>query len=200
MKGRRVKKFFKVVYRMLLVLLVLLFYMTGIALFKMPQSIELSYNDTSIFSATIKDFKVWNSDGQDYSITIKTNEYDCSLMIRPDIFADIDQETISKISAGEPIYFRVSNEKVDLLNSSTLVSMLYLKINNSIIFSLEDYNRSMRNTCRTLMEQVLKVNITLLILNIVAWSPILVSLIKRKPKMNDNAAVTYPNTGFENLT
>jgi len=200
MKGKRVKKIFKVIYRMLLVLLVLLFYMTGIALFKMPQSIELSYNDTSIFSATIKDFKVWNSDGQDYSITIKTNEYDCSLMIRPDIFADIDQETISKLSAGEPIYFRVSNEKVDLLNSSTLVSMLYLKVNNSIIFSLEDYNRSMRNTCRTLMEQVLKVNITLLILNIVAWSPILVSLIKRKPKMNDNAAVTYPNTGFENLT
>ena len=189
MKGRRVKKFFKVIYRMLLVLLVLLFYMTGIALFKMPQSIELSYNDMSIFSATIKDFKVWNSDGQDYSITIKTNEYDCSLMIRPDIFADIDQATISKISAGEPIYFRVSNEKVDLLNSSTLVSMLYLKVNNSIIFSLEDYNRSMRNTCRTMMEQVLKINIILLILNIIAWSPILVSLIKRKPKMNDNLSV-----------
>ena len=103
----------------------------------------LSENNTVEFTATIRDVKL-NTVGRHTTMEISVNEYDTKLLIAH-VERMIDSEKVKLIHTGDTAYFRVKKQwlKDTAIETLSQIEIGELRIKNSELMSLGDYNKSM---------------------------------------------------------
>lgn len=80
----------------------------GVLCIFLYSSVNLSGNNTTMFSATIKDVSILGTSAEDYTGIIDIEEYPSNLIV-PNIDGLIYSDNFQNLHSGETIYYRVQN-------------------------------------------------------------------------------------------
>lgn len=111
----------------------------------MMQIDKQTENTTTCYSATVSNVQVTNTEKHLY-VEIQLNEYNSNLQISTNISKNINIEDINGLKKGQKIFFRIENIKVDQINHVEFVDIVSLKTENKDIFTLDDYNKYMKQS------------------------------------------------------
>lgn len=95
-------------------------------------------DNTTEFSATI-DY-ITTSNTSDKYADIYTNEYPFSLHITSNVLKKLNIDELCSLPKGTNIFFRIENESTKIMYQSQFCPIISLKINDTDMFSLDDYN------------------------------------------------------------
>ena len=108
-------------------------------LFSMSNIDKLTCEDTIEYSASVTDVQITNVGKKNY-IRIYIDNYFSYVLVSPRITSQIDIANFYNIEKNANIVFRIEEKKNNLINQVEFSDIVYLKIKDNVIFSLEDYN------------------------------------------------------------
>lgn len=107
-----------------------------------------TYANTVEFSATVTDAQIVKTNKKSH-IKIFINEYCDYILISSNIADRINAEKIEDIQINSIAKFRIERKKIMHINNSDFVDVVSLSIDDDVIFSMDDYNKYMKESAIT---------------------------------------------------
>lgn len=169
----------KKIKSIIIIVIVIALFVSGGLIYNLNEYFDMQYDEVSMYTATVESCEILTSKGSDY-LNIKPKEYNCDLIILPQIYAQMNKDTINNISVGDSVCFCIRSDETDSLTSSLFAEVLYLKVNDSVILSLEDYNQYSKAITQPLQRDLIFRVIILILAVIIIW--VILSLKKHRNK------------------
>lgn len=176
---------YKKIKSAIIIVIVIVLFISGGLMYNLNEYFDIQYDEVSMYTATVESCEILTSNGSEY-LNIKPKEYNCDLRIIPQIYAQMNKDTINNISAGDSVSFCIRSNETDSLSSSLFANVIYLKVNDSVILSLEDYNQYSKTITQPLQRELIVRVIILITAGIIIWVILTLKANGKLPKKKAN--------------
>lgn len=159
---------YKKIKTAIIIVIVIALFISGGFIYNMNNYFDVQYDKVSMYTATVESCEILTSKGSEY-LNIKPKEYNCDLRIIPQIYAQMNKDTIDNISVGDSVSFCIRSDETDSLSSSLFAEVVYLKVNDSVILSPEDYNQYSKAITQPMQKEMIVSVIIFITAGIIIW-------------------------------
>ena len=131
--------------KIIVIIFILLFVATVGVIISMSDIDKQTEEETTFYTATVMNVDVADT-GKNIFVKIRTQEFQTYLYISTNIGKSISIEEVRNLKNGQTIFFGIENKYVQQMNKVEFVSITSLKTETKDIFSLEEYNKYIKNS------------------------------------------------------
>ena len=160
-----------------IILIVICFIMFGLQILMLDAD-KMTTQNTTQYTATIKSITIKNKSVPTTRIMVE--EFDNDLYISNNVLKFIDSNYLKYLTNGVEISFNIDNAKINQINNVEFIDIVALRLQDKVIFSLDDYNGYIRQTIKP-------ARIVCGIFAILATGILVLNLVKQK-RNTDNSS------------
>ena len=163
-----------------IILIVICFIMFGLQILMLDAD-KMTTQNTTQYTATIKSITIKNKSVPTTRIMVE--EFDNDLYISNNVLKFIDSNYLKYLTNGVEISFNIDNAKINQINNVEFIDIVALRLQDKVIFSLDDYNGYIRQTIKP-------ARIVCGIFAILAAGILVLNLVKQKRNADNGSRIT----------